>query len=100
MKYIQKDFAPFYCKSGSVNSSCAEALLKVNANCADAILKEATAARGPHSKQEAELTPLVDRRERTFYATEVQRAGLLWCTSESVHWEEDEPKGRDGPASV
>lgn len=41
------------------------------------------------------LASLVDRRGRTFCATGVQRAGLLWCTAgESVHWEEDEPKGR------
>lgn len=100
MKYTKKDFAPLYCKSGSVNASYAEALLKVSASCADAIFKEATASRDPCSKQEAELTPLVDRRGKTFHATEVQRAGLLWCPSESVHWGEDKPKGRDGPASV
>lgn len=56
--------------SRRVNSRCAEAILKVNSRCAEAAHKEVTAAGGLCSRQEVELTLLVDRRGRTFLAAE------------------------------
>lgn len=74
MKYIKKDFASFYCMSRSVCFSCAEALLKVNSRCAEAthkvnsrcaeaLLKEATAAGGLRSRQEAYITGRQERED-------------------------------------